>query len=104
MQQLKFNLGDTVYFFAESKQESFINRINFVPSEGDPYKNLIRKAKVTAIHVYQGEPTRYDVRTSSYDWKGIFEDCLYSSHEEAKTVLRGLITTRINELAAYFLS
>lgn len=104
MQQLKFNLGDTVYFFTESNQESFLNRLNLVPVEFDPYKKLIKKVKVTAIHMHQCEPTRYDVRNSEYGWDKIFEDCLYSSHDEAKTVLRELIAKRIKELTDCYLN
>lgn len=104
MQQLKFNLGDTVYFFAGSNQESFINRIDLVPVEFDPYKRLIKKVKVTAIHVYQGEPARYDVKNSEHKWDRIFEDCLYGSYDEAKTVLRELITKHIKELTDCYLS
>lgn len=105
MQQPKFNLDDTVYFFAQSKQESFVDRFNFIPVEGDPYKKLINKVKVNAVHVYQGKPTRYDVRSNSHDWwDGIYEDCLYGSYDEAKTVLQELISKRIKELAACYLS
>lgn len=104
MQQLKFNLGDTVYFFTADNQESFISNLNFVPVEGDPYKKLIKKATVNAIHIHQGKPVRYDTRSSEYGWNDVFEDCLYASYDEAKTALQELATKRIKELADCYLS
>lgn len=100
MQQLKFNLGDTVYFFTPDKQETFIDRINFVPVEDNPYKKLIKKDRVNAIHVRQDSPVSYDTRSG---WT-VYEDCLYSSYDEAKTVLRELIARRIKELTDCYLS
>ena len=104
MQQPKFNLDDTVYFFTADRQGSFVNRFNFVPVEGDPYKKLIKKAKIDTIHINLGEPTRYDTRTSDHDWDGIFEDCLYASYDEAKAALQELIAKRIKELSDCYLS
>ena len=104
MQQLKFNIGDTVYFFAAENQESFVAGFDLVPVEYDPYEKLIRKATVNAIHNYQGKPVQYDTRSSEHGWNNVFEDCLYGSYDEAKTVLRELITKRINKLSVCYIS
>ena len=104
MQQLKFNLGDTVYFFAASNQESFVAGFDLVPVEFDPYEKLIRKAKVNAIHIYQGKPVQYDTRSSEHGWVDVSECCLYSSYDEAKTALQELLAKRINKLSVCYLN
>ena len=104
MQKPKFDFGDTVYFFAAENQESFVAGFDLVPVEYDPYEKLIRKAKVNAIHAYQGKPVQYDTRSSEHGWNNVSEDCLYGSYDEAKTALRELLAKRIKKLTDCYLS
>lgn len=104
MQQLKFNLDDTVYFFAAENQESFVAGLDLVPADFDPYERLIREAKVNSIHMHQGKPVRYDTRSSEDKWFYVYEDCLYDSYDEAKTVLQELIAKRIKGLTDCYLN
>lgn len=104
MQQLKFDFGDTVYFFAAENQESFVAGFDLVPVEYDPYEKLIREAKVNAIHIYQNRPAKYDTRSSEGKWVDVFEDCLYGSYDEAKVALQELLAKRINELTVCYLN
>ena len=104
MQQIKFNIGDTIYFFAVDKQASFVDDLDLVTVDHDPYEKLIKEATVNAIHIYQNKPVQYDTRSSEYGWNNVPEDCAHGSYDEAKTALQELIAKRIKGLTDCYFS